>query len=85
MGAAPCAAGNFGAPLALTQDDLCQRLEHLDLSKCLAQQAARKARLQAAALRPLLESQDLARLLCLQAGLRSACRFAAVARSPGGC
>ncbi|CAE7398378.1 KLHL18 [Symbiodinium pilosum] len=80
-----CATPAAAPPLALAaaQDDLLRKLEQIDLAKGLTQQAARRARLQAALLLELLQLPELARAVGLAAGLRAAQRFAGVARSHG--
>eukprot|EP00913_Durusdinium_trenchii_P022384 g21028.t1 len=78
MGAV-CATEPVALPLALAlqEDDLSERLEALNLAECLEQEAARRARLQAAAFHALLALPELARGLCVLWGLKTSRRFAA--------
>ncbi|CAE7385337.1 KLHL8 [Symbiodinium natans] len=76
LGAAPLA-------FAAAQDELVRKLEQIDLAKSLTQQAARRARLQAALLLELLQLPELAHALGLAVGLRASRRFATSARSHG--
>ncbi|CAK9069368.1 unnamed protein product [Durusdinium trenchii] len=84
MGAV-CATEPVALPLALAlqEDDLSERLEALNLAECLEQEAARRARLQAAAFHALLALPELARGLCVLWGLKTSRRFAAVAKNGG--
>ncbi|CAK9069248.1 unnamed protein product [Durusdinium trenchii] len=84
MGAV-CATEPVALPLALAlqEDDLSERLEALNLAECLEQEAARRARLQAAAFHALLALPELARGLCVLWGLKTSRCFAAVAKNGG--